>query len=227
MSVETHRVLIGANGWKHTKWLDEFYSDDLPEDWQLGFYSNEFPVVYVSAKDWIDEADMEDWTDDISDSFRFILQVPAESLISESAFVPLLTKIKTLGKHCLGIVFELNQTICEDADLLERLLGQVQEITSVCVELNGVTLSNECKSLLKKQNVAEVGDGITEKFVPKAANLVVTYVSSDNLDMPNLRKVLESCLDASNEECISVLCVDGEPPSLEVLRNADILLNLL
>ena len=227
MSVETHRVLIGACGWKHTAWLDEFYSDDLPEDWHLGFYSNEFPVVYVAAGDWVDETDIDEWIDDISDNFRFILQVPDEALKNESVFVSLLTKIKKLGEHCLGIVFELNQSICDDSHLLDARLTQAQAISSVCVESNGFLLSDECKALLNEKNVAEVGDGITETIEVKGAHLAITQISSENLDMTMLRTALEICLKASNEDCVSVLCIDGEPPSLEVLRNADILLNLL
>jgi hypothetical protein len=45
--------------------------------------------------------------------------------------------------------------------------------------------------------------------------------------MKELRKVLEVNLSASSEDCISVLFIDGSPPSLALLRNADILLNLL
>lgn len=227
MSAETHRVLIGACGWKHAAWLDEFYSDDLPEDWQLGFYSNEFPVVYVSASDWIDETDMDEWVEDVSDDFRFILQVSAEALKNKSTFVALLTKIKSLGEHCLGIVFELDQSICDDSQLLETRLIQAQAISSICVEGTGLLLSDECKALLNEKNVAEVGDGISEKLEVKGARLTISHISSENLDMTMLRTVLETCLKASNEDCVSVLCIDGAPPSLEVLRNADILLNLL
>ncbi len=45
--------------------------------------------------------------------------------------------------------------------------------------------------------------------------------------MADLRKVIEGCLAVSNGERTSVLCIDGNPPSLELLRNADIILNLL
>ena len=227
MSVETHRVLIGACGWKHAAWLDEFYSEDLPEDWQLGFYSNEFPVVYVSASEWVDEPDINEWIEDISDDFRFILQMPADALMNESIFVSLLTNIKKLDEHCLGIVFELNQSICDDSHLLDKRLTQAQVISSVCVESTGLLLSDESKALLNEKNVAEVGDGVTEKLEAKGALLAITHISSENLDMTMLRAALEICLKASNEDCVSVLCIDGEPPSLEVLRNADILLNLL
>ena len=57
--------------------------------------------------------------------------------------------------------------------------------------------------------------------------LAISRVSGEELDAVQLRKVIEVCLMASSENCVSVLCIEGNPPSLEILRNADIILNLL
>ena len=233
MSVDTHRVLIGACGWKHAAWLDEFYSDDLPEDWQLGFYSNEFPVVYVSSTDWLDADDFDDWVEDVSDSFRFILEIPPSVLTNGDTFTSVLTKIKSLNEHCLGVVLSLEQSVCDDTQLFTDSLVQLQGLTSVCVERGSVNISAEIQSILVKQNISVAWDGhckeddTAESLGLARGNLSVSRVSSENLDMPTLRKVLEVCLASSNEERTSVLCIDGEPPSLEIIRNADILLNLL
>ena len=233
MSVETHRVLIGACGWKHAAWLDEFYSDDLPEDWQLGFYSNEFPVVYVSSTDWLDADDFDDWVEDVSDSFSFILEIPPSVLTNGDTFASVLTKIKSLNEHCLGVVLSLEQSVCDDTQLFTDSLVQLQGLTSVCVERGSVNISAEIQSILVKQNISVAWDGqckeddTAESLGLARGNLSVSRVSSENLDMPTLRKVLEICLASSNEERTSVLCIDGEPPSLEIMRNADILLNLL
>ena len=72
MSIDTHRVAIGACGWLHQDWIGDFYPDDLPEDWYLGYYANEFSVVYIPASVWINEADLSDWCEDVSETFRFI-----------------------------------------------------------------------------------------------------------------------------------------------------------
>ena len=233
MSVETHRVLIGACGWKHPSWLNDFYSDDLPEDWQLGFYSNEFPVVYVPSTDWLDADDFDDWVEDVADSFRFILEIPSSVLTDNDTFSSVLTKIKSLSEHCLGVVLLLDQSTPDDAQLLNDALMQLQGLTSVCVESKELNLSAEIQSILLKQNVSATWDGqfkegdSAESLGLMRGDLSISHVSSENLDMPTLRKVLEICLESSNEEHTSVLCIDGEPPSLEIIRNADILLNLL
>jgi hypothetical protein len=70
-------LTVGSCGWKHKSWLDSFYPDDLPEDWQLTYYANEFsgvliPVDYLQAT----ECDIEQWCDDAADGFSFYLLWP-------------------------------------------------------------------------------------------------------------------------------------------------------
>jgi len=69
---------VGAWGWKHPEWeKDVFYPDDLPADWQLSYYSNEFDVVVVPANYWsADGYGEEDWLDDVEDDFVFYIEWP-------------------------------------------------------------------------------------------------------------------------------------------------------
>lgn len=55
-------LLIGTRGWQHKSWLGTFYPDDMPEDWQLDYYSNILSCVLISEvewstwdKEWLDE----------------------------------------------------------------------------------------------------------------------------------------------------------------------------
>lgn len=228
MSVETHRVLMGSCGWKHQAWLSDFYSDDLPEDWQLGFYSNEFPMVYVPASDWLDDEDLTEWMNDVTDSFRFILEISANIIDDEQRFSAALDKVKTLDDFCLGLVLQLTPSICSDSGLFQQYIDKATAIASVCVDRQGITLDEECNKVLLKNNISEVWDGESaETENCKRGSLAISHISSDELDMTSLRKVVEHCLTTSSEDCTSVLCIDGNPPSLELLRNADIILNLL
>jgi len=229
MSVETHRVLLGACGWKHQGWLNNYYSEELPADWQLGFYSNEFPVVYVPAADWLDVSDLAEWTEDVSDSFRFILETPEHILENKQYFIKALEKAKTLDKSCLGLVLKLPQSLRDDTALFQQYLEMAQAVTHVCVDKGSAALAAEFKAMLAKNHVAEVWDGTLQedKDSLNGGSLAMSHISGEKLDMQALRKIIEVCLSASNENCISVLCLDGDPPSLELLRNADIILELL
>lgn len=233
MSVETHRVLMGACGWKHQAWLNDFYSEDLPEDWQLGFYSNEFPVVYVPAADWLDVAnldieDLSEWKEDVSENFRFILEISGEVLDDESRFLTAIENVKSLDEYCLGVVLLLTPNICNNSNLFKQRLDLAQAVAPVCVDKQGIVISKEITDMLLNTKVSEVWDGKSdEKENYKRGSLAISHISGDELDMVGLRKAIEHCLDVSNEERVSVLCLDGEPPSLELLCNADIILNLL
>jgi uncharacterized protein YecE (DUF72 family) len=44
VKLSEHVVLIGACGWQHNDWTGEFYPDDLPEEWRLGYYAHEYQV---------------------------------------------------------------------------------------------------------------------------------------------------------------------------------------
>jgi uncharacterized protein YecE (DUF72 family) len=42
-------VLVGASGWQHPAWRGAFYPADLPDDWQLSYYSTQFQARVVLA----------------------------------------------------------------------------------------------------------------------------------------------------------------------------------
>ena len=228
MSIETHRVAIGACGWKHAAWLDEFYAEDLPEDWQLGFYSNEYSVVYVPASDWVDRSDLEEWGDDVSESFRFILEIPAQLLRDDAAYMSALEKAKTLSEFCLGFVFRLDANICKESGLFQSRYREASAVAPVCVDKPGVECPPDFEQILLKNNISELWDGKSSEVEGLGrGRLAITRISSDGLDMRSLRAVIETCLSVSSDDCVSVLVIEGEPPSLEMMRNANTLLNLL
>ena len=77
-------INIGAYGWRHSHWLNDFYPDDMPvageEDWRLAYYSNEFNTVLVPADYWQSQSeqaqavDCECWLDDVNDEFQFFVE---------------------------------------------------------------------------------------------------------------------------------------------------------
>jgi len=234
MSIETHRVVIGACGWKHSAWLEDFYSEDLPEDWHLGFYSNEFSVVYVPARDWIDD-DVSVWSADVSETFRFILELPETIYSDTSELKEFISKAESLNEFCLGLVLPLNQLSGTNTQLFLSCYEQLKNVAPVSVDKRGILLTDEFKALLEQYSISEVWNGVLNQNVSYDAkklglmrhNLSITRVSCEELDMPSLRKVIEVSLQASDENRVSVLCFDGQPPSIEMMRNADIILNLL
>ncbi|MCW9012651.1 MAG: DUF72 domain-containing protein [Gammaproteobacteria bacterium] len=75
-----NNLQVGAYGWRHERWLNNFYPDDLPPDWQLGFYANEFSAVLIPAHYWLDDdCDAEQWLNEVYEQFRFYVECPDDA----------------------------------------------------------------------------------------------------------------------------------------------------
>jgi len=69
MTTAYPELIVGAYGWDHVDWQGVFYPDDLPEDWRLTYYANEFKSVYVPQSVWLHASidDIEEWADGTPD----------------------------------------------------------------------------------------------------------------------------------------------------------------
>ena len=231
MSVETHQILTGSRGWIHESWQKEYYPEDLPEDWQLGFYSNEFPVVLVPAEYWdnVDEETLEGWCEDISETFSFLFEVPSTVVADEKKLNALIEQVKSFESHCLGVILNINAELLEDINTLENVIQMVKKITRVCVQLSVGEENDSLLQLLEKEDVSVCWDGNSDLKTDTylRGNLSVTLAQSEKMDPANLRHVLEAGLQASTSDRIAVLIINGNPPSLDVMRNAEVILGLL
>lgn len=79
-------VLVGAVGWQHPAWRNEFYPDGLPDDWMLSYYNTQFQAVYLPASVWqaASETSWEQWLNDTRAAFYFVLE-PADATPAQPA----------------------------------------------------------------------------------------------------------------------------------------------
>lgn len=70
---------LGAQGWDHKHWLDNFYPPDLPEEWRLAFYNNVFNCVFLPYSVWsrVDRQKLAAWREDTGEYFKWVLQAPS------------------------------------------------------------------------------------------------------------------------------------------------------
>lgn len=73
---KTYSVYLGAAGWNAPAWLDEFYPEDMPEDWRLAFYNTQFRCVYLERGAWagLNPEIWAQWANETHESFRFVLE---------------------------------------------------------------------------------------------------------------------------------------------------------
>ena len=99
-------MFIGCYGWRHSAWRGSFYPDDLPEDWQLAYYSNEFNCVLVPAGDWIKNEgfDLGDSLEDSAEGFRVIVECPPSVASDADEFSLFCAQVNELGAHAGGVL---------------------------------------------------------------------------------------------------------------------------
>jgi hypothetical protein len=71
----SYRILVGAQGWQHDAWRSNFYPADLPQEWELTYYSTQLRCVYLPYTAWTSacRATLETWLKETRPDFRFVL----------------------------------------------------------------------------------------------------------------------------------------------------------
>ena len=70
-------VVVGARGWLHEQWIASYYPEDIPSEWRLGFYANEFNALLVPWAQWSESIDaLEEGLEDTDDDFHLYLELP-------------------------------------------------------------------------------------------------------------------------------------------------------
>lgn len=81
-STGAERLLLGWRGWPHAEWLQGYFPEDLPEDWQLAYFSNDADALYLAEEQWqaLDVDEVEEVLEDLPAHFRFYLEASPEAL---------------------------------------------------------------------------------------------------------------------------------------------------
>jgi len=69
-------VIVGARGWQHGKWAGTYYPADLPAEWRLSYYANDFSGVMVAEREWRQASpeELRQWRKDTPEGFGFLLE---------------------------------------------------------------------------------------------------------------------------------------------------------
>lgn len=69
------RLIVGAADWRHPRWVGDYYPEDLPPEWRLAFYANDFTGVLLAEARWrgAAEAAWAHWREEAPAGFRFLL----------------------------------------------------------------------------------------------------------------------------------------------------------
>ncbi|MDH5446918.1 MAG: hypothetical protein OEY52_15330 [Gammaproteobacteria bacterium] len=231
MTAHVYRILIGASNWLHPAWQEDFYPEDLPEDWQLGFYSNEFPVALIPGDLWPKiENDIAEWLEDCTDELKLICEIPKQ-LISQSIEDSIdvinnyISSLSVLDGYLLAVVLP----VTEINEELSTIIEQIHCPVPLCLDVADSLSSSHDKTAQKicaQTHVSLVWHGNDEPIGFELGKMAMTRIDGSKLDMRQLRDVVETILNKTSLEQTCVMIVEGEPPDLATIRNANVILDL-
>ena len=231
MKLSEHVVLIGAHGWQHKGWFGSFYPEDLPKEWELGYYGNEFQLVIVPAGYWAVEADIfDEWLEESDESLQMICEWPAENATS-AQIADAQRGIAAVADRVISILIPLASEVDNSQITIYKALAEKYPL---CFDLAADLEPEQHQSLLRwlAETFADDDYAVTWRTDPAhKTDLALGSVSltriSGEVEPKQLREVLETILAASSENRSLMLIVDGEPPSMQLLENAGTILDLL
>ena len=99
-------INVGAYGWLHRHWTNSFYPEDLPADWRLGYYSNEFNTVLVPSFYWQEQylTDCAALLDDVHSGFQFFIECD-DQIFDTVSLLALTEALRILKPQLSGLVF--------------------------------------------------------------------------------------------------------------------------
>ncbi len=105
----TTSIEVAAYGWQGAAW-DGFYPDDMPVEWRLDYYANEFFAVVVPLCEWsqADDETVLEWLEQVSADFRFYWEVSGSDAAA-TVRLQLLLQDEAFAAHWGGVV-DLNGT---------------------------------------------------------------------------------------------------------------------
>ena len=224
MANTQHEIIVSARGWSHPSWHGTFYPDDLPEDWRLSYYGNEFSAVVVPAAEWVslDTVEIERWSEDVSEEFLFYLEIE-DPLTNWKQTADI---IKSLGSQLGGFLLRPME-VGADLAIISSNIASASQLAPVSVLLpDGVEPNAAGKMLLKQYGVQcswNVGEGKPDWMDSDYdSQLVVVCVAGNkNFTARQWREIIESSMNKSVEKHQTVLMViESKNPKINDLRTA-------
>lgn len=242
-----HRINVGAADWQHLEWLEQFYPEDLPEDWQLSFYTNEFSVVLVTHSNWFNQSNIiETIQDQTEPGFRCLFEIRFDQQLNLQQVIENLTYLSVISTQVMGIVFRYDDVAefkpddclefvaaCKDMPVVLDLV--VDNLTNIMSAQALATL----RRVIHQHDLSLVWHGDIDTDNPDEggpilsdeASLLVTRMAAESLQPKVLRTILDACLrceQASREQAFIVEGVAPDfTPNIETMRTTGTMLELM
>lgn len=195
---------LATYGWEGSAW-DALYPDDLPTDWRLDYYANEYAAIVVPAASWggatIDEAS--DWLEQVPDGFRFYWEV------ADADGAVRLLELLEQGSHGPG---QLSGWLFHSGVRLEH--GLLLALTAL---LPGAVFGEAPVPAVRAEQLASAGltlcwqDG--DELNCRGRRLRVLQINHPP-DLKSLRRIVDEQAAAGTERLLLLLSAEALTPTL-------------
>lgn len=214
-------VRIGARSWNHQDWVGSFFPDDLPVEWRLSYYANEFSTVLVPVELWQETCleSLDQWREDVYENFRFVLEFSRAGALTKPEDT--MERLRRLDGLVTGILLP---SVPEDP-WRNQVVETVGAHVRFCVLLNPKIPVASLEWFLATGGEICWTPGTSAAAGAYSIGLI--HPASVRLDLRNLRHLLEAFLNDTQGAGVRYLFFAGDPPEVSILRDALTMAGLL
>lgn len=181
----TEELMVGTLGWDYDEWVENYYSDDLPDDWRFAYYSNDHRSVLVPA-DHI-KLDVKDaaseWAEDCDEEFRFVVEIPKNHLLAadEATLQSYVKSIASLQSHLAGFYISLGSITKQEIALLQTRVSQLQKKGPLCIDYDRASeASDALRSFASENNIGVCWHADVDSKPATGGSLMLTLSDEQN-----------------------------------------------
>lgn len=224
MTIDTHRLLIGSAGWQHPEWENSYYPEDLPPDWRLGYYANEFSLAVITGREHALEDDLVAEIEECQ-QLTAVVAVNLDDADSGLTLEQAVALANRLGRQCAGIVVQCRPALLAD-ERLSALLGGYAQQVPLCIDPRGEALPPALQARLRQQGIGWSWNAVSDSDGLDSGRLGIISIEGE-FTPRQLRERVETALRFGTDDRKLALIFHGRPPSIEQIRQAKMIEELL
>ena len=220
-------LLIGARGWEHETWTGLFYPDDMPREWRLVYYANEFRTVLVPGDTWerVSPEQVSQWREDVGEGFVFFLE-PPPGLSAPRVQESFVRQARALDGYIGGIVLSVPAGTARSRSEWEAWLARLPGDYPVFVDAREGVPPAEVMELFAAHGVTLCWDSRAAPGV-QATRFGIIRAADGSGDPRALRGRVQAFVQRAPAGETAALVFEGDPPSIQILRDAVVIARLL
>jgi len=180
---------IGTYGWQYDSWVGGFYPEDIPEDWQLDYYSNAYRVLLVPEQAWLKwaEDEFEEILDAVEGDFGFYFEVVDELDNSKEAQLTKIVEVFSGAAKGIVMFSEKENLVNSYCGLPVTLISKSQVLPGWQWQEQDVICSGEsCGVLFELTIQPKEQTALLKSFVgslPEGCEGAPLFVAGNDIDM--------------------------------------------